>query len=120
MSLGKGAEFEELKGEVVFARRCKGDSGSYLIDYVVSSENTSGKEEAVSQNQEISRQHNVKTTNENQNKIFNLYNKFHNHKDGKGVGLYMVKTQVTLLDGTISVSSKPNVGTTFSIIFPKL
>lgn len=56
----------------------------------------------------------------NKNKIFNLYNKFHNHTDGKGVGLYMVKTQVTLLDGTISVSSIPNVGTTFTIIFPKL
>jgi signal transduction histidine kinase len=55
----------------------------------------------------------------NQNKIFNLYNKFHSNKDGKGVGLYMVKTQVTLLGGSISVASMPNVGTTFTITFPK-
>jgi signal transduction histidine kinase len=55
----------------------------------------------------------------NQNKIFNLYNKFHSNKDGKGVGLYMVKTQVTLLGGSISVASMPNVGSTFTITFPK-
>lgn len=37
MSLSKGSEFEGMKGEVVFARRCK-DSTSYIIDYVMPSD----------------------------------------------------------------------------------
>jgi|GEM_PF-3574778 len=54
-----------------------------------------------------------------QNKIFGLYHKFHTQVEGKGVGLYMVKTQVNLLGGSIKVESTPNVGTYFIITFPK-
>lgn len=52
------------------------------------------------------------------NQLFGLYKRFHHHLEGKGVGLFMVKTQVESLGGSISVSSKVNVGTTFSIEFP--
>ena len=49
--------------------------------------------------------------------IFGLYKKFHNHIEGKGIGLYMVKTQVEILGGKISIASEVNVGTTFTIEF---
>ncbi len=47
--------------------------------------------------------------------IFGLYKRFFHHVEGKGMGLLMVKTQVELLGGKISVSSKPNNGTVFTI-----
>jgi PAS domain S-box-containing protein len=53
----------------------------------------------------------------NGNKIFGLYKKFHNHVDGKGMGLYMVKTQTEILGGKISVASEVNKGTEFMLEF---
>ena len=50
-------------------------------------------------------------------KIFGLYNRFHSHVEGKGMGLYMVKTQVESLGGTISIASQINKGTKFTIEF---
>jgi len=50
-------------------------------------------------------------------KMFGLYKKFHAHIEGKGMGLYMVKTQVEILGGKISVKSKVNEGTEFLIEF---
>ncbi|MGV8814711.1 MAG: PAS domain S-box protein [Gelidibacter sp.] len=50
-------------------------------------------------------------------KIFKLYNRFHSHVEGKGMGLFMVKTHVESLGGKISVASKVNKGTEFTIIF---
>jgi len=53
----------------------------------------------------------------NRDKIFGLYQRFHNHSDSKGLGLYLVKSQVESMNGTITVESKVDVGTTFTIIF---
>jgi PAS domain S-box-containing protein len=51
-------------------------------------------------------------------KIFGLYKRFHGAEiDGKGMGLFMVKTQVETLGGKISVVSAVNEGTTFKIHF---
>jgi PAS domain S-box-containing protein len=50
--------------------------------------------------------------------IFGLYKRFHTDTEGKGIGLYMVKNQVEALGGSISVSSKPDFGSTFSIVLP--
>jgi signal transduction histidine kinase len=44
----------------------------------------------------------------------------HTHIEGKGFGLYLVKTQVEALQGTINVESKLDIGTTFTIVLPKL
>ncbi len=52
--------------------------------------------------------------------VFGLYKRFHNHVDGKGLGLFMVKTQVEILGGTISVHSEIDKGTEFRIQFTKL
>ena len=52
-----------------------------------------------------------------QNKIFGLYQRFHLHKEGKGIGLYLCKTQLEALGGHITVESVPNEGTTFNLYF---
>lgn len=49
--------------------------------------------------------------------VFKLNKGFHDNPDSKGVGLYLVHNHVTSLGGRISVSSKVNVGTTFTIRF---
>ena len=48
-------------------------------------------------------------------KIFTLYSRFHTHVDGKGLGLYLVKTQIVAMGGRIEVESEVNNGLTFYI-----
>ncbi len=50
--------------------------------------------------------------------LFKLYKRFHTHVDGKGLGLYLVKTQVDTLGGKIEIESEINKGTTFQITLP--
>jgi signal transduction histidine kinase len=52
-------------------------------------------------------------------KLFNLYNRFHDHIEGKGVGLYLVKTQAELLGGSVMIKSKLQVGTKFTVLIKK-
>jgi PAS domain S-box-containing protein len=49
------------------------------------------------------------------NKLFGIYSKLDPHADGMGLGLYMIKTQVELLGGSIRVMSEPGKGTEFII-----
>lgn len=51
--------------------------------------------------------------------VFGLYKRFHNHTEGKGMGLYMVKTHVESLGGQIEIESAVNHGTTFTIQFER-
>jgi PAS domain S-box-containing protein len=53
----------------------------------------------------------------NADKIFGLYQRFHNYPDSKGLGLYLVKSQVETMGGTITVQSEVNKGTTFTLTF---
>ena len=53
----------------------------------------------------------------NRDKVFGLYQRFHNYPDSKGLGLYLVKSQVETMGGTISIESEVNKGTTFTITF---
>ncbi|MGI4871890.1 MAG: PAS domain-containing protein [Janthinobacterium lividum] len=48
-------------------------------------------------------------------KIFQLYQRFHRGQQGRGLGLFLVKTQVEAMGGTIEVSSQVAVGTRFLI-----
>ena len=50
--------------------------------------------------------------------LFGLYKRFHPHIEGKGMGLFMVKTQLETLGGNISVTSTLNQGCEFLIVFP--
>ena len=50
-------------------------------------------------------------------KIFGLNQKFHDHADSKGIGLYLVYNHITSLGGTISIESSVNAGATFTISF---
>jgi len=49
--------------------------------------------------------------------VFGLYKRFHTNLEGKGMGLFMVKTQVEALGGKISLKSIENKGTEFTIEF---
>jgi signal transduction histidine kinase len=52
--------------------------------------------------------------------VFGLYKRFHSHIEGKGIGLYLVKTQMELLGGKIAIESCPGEGTTFYLYFKSL
>ena len=50
--------------------------------------------------------------------VFGLYRRFHTDlSEGKGMGLFMVKTHVETLGGKISIKSEVNKGTEFTIRF---
>lgn len=53
----------------------------------------------------------------NRDKLFGLHQRFHNHINGNGVGLFITKSQITSLGGHIDVISKVNEGTAFTITF---
>lgn len=50
-------------------------------------------------------------------KLFGLHKTFHEHEEARGVGLFLIKTQIEALGGTISVESEVDKGTTFTIRF---
>ena len=49
--------------------------------------------------------------------VFGLYKRFHPDIEGKGIGLFIIKSQVEILGGKISVTSEVNKGTEFKIEF---
>ena len=53
----------------------------------------------------------------NKDKIFGLFQRFHSNADGKGLGLYIIKSIVESHGGKISVESEVNIGTTFTVSF---
>lgn len=55
--------------------------------------------------------------NRHGHKMFGMSQKFTNHPDSKGIGLFMTKAQIESMNGTIAVESKPGLGTTFTISF---
>ncbi|MEX2586105.1 MAG: PAS domain-containing sensor histidine kinase [Balneolaceae bacterium] len=50
--------------------------------------------------------------------VFGLNQTFHENRDSKGIGLYLVYNHITNLGGRITVDSKVDVGTTFKLTFP--
>lgn len=53
-----------------------------------------------------------------QGKLFRLFERLHGAIEGSGVGLYMVKRIVENMGGTITVHSALGVGATFRVAFP--
>ena len=52
--------------------------------------------------------------------LFGMYKRFHDHLEGKGLGLFLTKQQVEAMKGSIDVQSELNVGTKFTIKFPNM
>lgn len=52
-------------------------------------------------------------------KVFGLYKTFHGNRDARGMGLYIVKSQMEDMGGKIELESEVNVGTTFKVYFKK-
>ena len=52
-------------------------------------------------------------------KLFKLNNNDQDHSDSRGVGLYITKTQILEMGGSISVESDAGKGTTFTVVFNK-
>lgn len=50
-------------------------------------------------------------------KIFGMYKTFHNNKEARGLGLYIIKNQIEAMGGSITVSSKVDKGSTFNVYF---
>jgi PAS domain S-box-containing protein len=48
-------------------------------------------------------------------KVFGMYKTFHNHKDARGLGLFLTKNQVESMGGKIEIDSKLGEGTTFKV-----
>lgn len=49
--------------------------------------------------------------------VFGLHKTFHENSEARGVGLFLVKSQIEALGGTISIESEVDKGTTFTIRF---
>jgi len=55
-----------------------------------------------------------------QSKIFDMFFRGTEQSEGSGLGLYIVKSNVEKMGGSLSFSSKPGTGTTFKIEIPHL
>lgn len=53
-----------------------------------------------------------------QSRLFGVFQRLHDHVEGSGIGLYMVKKMVESAGGTIAVQSQFGVGSTFIVSFP--
>jgi PAS domain S-box-containing protein len=53
-------------------------------------------------------------------RLFGLYQRFHSHVDGKGLGLYLVREQIRAHDGNLEIKSIVGEGTTFYIYLNNL
>jgi len=51
----------------------------------------------------------------NRDKIFHMFQRFHTHREGMGLGLYLVHSIVDAYKGRITVESEVNQGTVFKI-----
>jgi PAS domain S-box-containing protein len=55
--------------------------------------------------------------NRHKEKLFKMYKTFHDNPDARGLGLFLVKTQIEAMNGKIEVESEVNKGSKFMIHF---
>lgn len=56
---------------------------------------------------------------ENKEKIFQMFKRLHDHVEGSGIGLYLVRRIVDNAGGRIEVVSELDKGSTFRLVFPQ-
>jgi signal transduction histidine kinase len=52
-------------------------------------------------------------------RLFAMFERLHNHVEGAGIGLYLVKRMLENVGGRIEVQSELGQGTTFTVCFPR-
>ena len=55
----------------------------------------------------------------NEGTAFGMYNRFHSHVEGTGLGLYIIKQTLEKLGGSIELESTLDKGTTFTLYFKR-
>ncbi|MBC6605926.1 PAS domain-containing protein [Hymenobacter sp. BT188] len=55
----------------------------------------------------------------NEKRLFGMFQRLHDHVDGSGIGLYMVKKMVENVGGKIEVESEVGVGSSFTVYFKR-
>lgn len=55
-----------------------------------------------------------------QEKVFDMFFRASTSSEGSGLGLYIVKSAVEKLEGSIKLQSEPDIGTKFTVILPNL
>lgn len=56
--------------------------------------------------------------NESLPKLFTMFKRFHDHVEGSGIGLYIIKRVIDNAGGKIEAESKLGKGSTFKVFFP--
>jgi len=54
-----------------------------------------------------------------QNRVFDMFYRGHNHTEGSGLGMFIVKTHVEKLGGEIGIKSSPQLGTEVWLYLPQ-
>ncbi|MBL3655494.1 PAS domain S-box protein [Fulvivirga sediminis] len=55
--------------------------------------------------------------NKTKERLFGMYQRFHENTEGKGLGLYIIKSQIESMGGKIEVESESGKGSTFTVFF---
>lgn len=55
---------------------------------------------------------------ENKEKVFHMFKRLHDHVEGSGIGLYIVRRIVDTAGGRVEIESQEGAGTTFKVFLP--